>query len=246
MAQKRRPAHFAFPEEAKPLSEAVVGVIEAIEADIIRGVLLPGVRMIEDHLMEDYGAKRHTVRAALEELERLGVVEKPRHHGAQLRRFSEAAIRDLYSVRETLHRAAVRAMVEHHSHDLAKVRFWFDRHSDAARQDDVVAIHRSNMMFHASLFELSRNPFLTSTIRTYDWISFPIRAYGVSDKDALHRACSEHAQMIECLEAGRYDELELLTVDHMAQARTLYAAKFSLPDRNDRRSVNMRRQDRPA
>lgn len=61
------------------LPKQVAAVIEAIEADIIRGVILPSTRLIEDHLMEDYGAKRHAVRAALLELQRLGVVIKPPH-----------------------------------------------------------------------------------------------------------------------------------------------------------------------
>src|SRR6218665_3827932 len=50
---------------------------------------LPGPRnrLIEDHLMEDYAAKRHVVRAALAQLQRLGVVVKPPHLGAHIRRF---------------------------------------------------------------------------------------------------------------------------------------------------------------
>src|SRR5690606_18300561 len=97
-------ASFALPGKARPLSKAVSSVIAALEADIIAGRILPGNRLIEDHLMDDYAAKRHVVRAALEELERLGVVIKRRHLGAELKRFEAREIANLYEMREILHR----------------------------------------------------------------------------------------------------------------------------------------------
>ena len=62
-----------FPHAELPAH--VAAVIEAIETDIIRGIILPSTRLIEDHLMEDYDAKRHVVRAALVELCFLAVAQ---------------------------------------------------------------------------------------------------------------------------------------------------------------------------
>ncbi|KAB7628576.1 GntR family transcriptional regulator, partial [Verminephrobacter sp. Larva24] len=87
------------------LPAPVQAVIEAIEMDVIRGRILPRNRLIEDHLMEDYAAKRHVVRAALAQLQRLGVVVKPPHLGAHIRRFDAQSLRDLYHLRAVLHRA---------------------------------------------------------------------------------------------------------------------------------------------
>lgn len=92
------------------LPAPVQAVIEAIEMDVIRGRILPRNRLIEDHLMEDYAAKRHVVRAALAQLQRLGVVVKPPHLGAHIRRFDAQSLRDLYHLRAVLHRAAVASM----------------------------------------------------------------------------------------------------------------------------------------
>ncbi|MCW5261167.1 GntR family transcriptional regulator [Verminephrobacter eiseniae] len=84
------------------LPAPVQAVIEAIEMDVIRGRILPRNRLIEDHLMEDYAAKRHVVRAALAQLQRLGVVVKPPHLGAHIRRFDAQSLRDLYHLRAVL------------------------------------------------------------------------------------------------------------------------------------------------
>jgi IclR family mhp operon transcriptional activator len=87
-----------LPEELRMLPQTVIAVIGALEADIIRRRILPGARLLEDSLMSSYQAKRHCVRAALFELDRLGVVVKPRSRGATLRRLSA---RDIVSIFET-------------------------------------------------------------------------------------------------------------------------------------------------
>jgi DNA-binding GntR family transcriptional regulator len=219
-------AYFALPGADRPVSPPVAAVIAALEADIILGRILPRGRLIEDHLMEDYGCKRHVVRAALDELERLGVVVKPRHRGAELRRFEATEIARLYDMREVLHRAAVRGMGNLPADGLAGVERWRQRHADAAAGGDVVAVHRTNMMFHQALFSLCDNPFIANAIRLHDWLSFPIRAYGVADADALAQACSEHVEMVRLLREGRLDALEELAVAHMSRARRIYEGKF--------------------
>lgn len=209
------------------LPEQVAVVIAAIETDIIRSRILPRTRLIEDHLMEDYGAKRHVVRAALVELQRLGVVVKPRHRGAELRRFDAADLADLYAMREVLHRAAVRAMPMPVSPErLAVVEAALAAHEAAAKTGDLIAIHRTNMTFHRALYGLCGNPYLADSIRLHDWLSFPARAYGTADPGALRQACEEHAAMVAALRTADRAALEALSVSHMDRARRIYAEKF--------------------
>ncbi|MBB6309008.1 GntR family transcriptional regulator [Xanthobacter tagetidis] len=219
-------ARFTLPGDDRPLAGPVAAVIAALEADIIAGRILPRNRLIEDHLMEDYGAKRHVVRAALEELERLGVVVKPRYRGAELRRFDRGEIARLYDMREVLHRAAVERIAVPSAEALKPVLHWLTTHAEAAGGQDLVAIHRTNMMFHDAFFALCDNPFLVTSIRQHDWLSFPIRAYGVADASALAQACAEHRTLVDLLMAGRMDELQALTISHMSRARSLYEQKF--------------------
>ena len=202
-------------------------VIAAIETDIIRSRILPRMRLIEEHLMEDYGAKRHVVRAALVELQRLGVVVKPRHRGAELRRFDATDLADLYAMREVLHRAAVRAMpMPLAPGRLTAVETALAAHAAAAKGGDLIAIHRTNMTFHRALYDLCDNPYLANSIRLHDWLSFPVRAYGTADPGALLQACDEHEAMVAALRSADRDKLEALAVSHMDRARRIYAQKF--------------------
>ncbi|WP_198969304.1 GntR family transcriptional regulator [Xylophilus sp. ASV27] len=215
----------AFPHATLPAQ--VAAVIEAIEIDIIRGRILPRNRLIEDHLMEDYAAKRHVVRAALVELQRLGVVVKPPHLGARIRRFDEQSLRDLYHFRTVLHGAAVAAMpLPVAPERLAAVEAAAHAHAEAAATGDLITIHRTNMAFHRLFYGLSDNPYIAESIRLHDWLSFPARAYGIADAQALEQACREHAAMVAALHAGERARLHQLALDHMDRARQLYVEKF--------------------
>ncbi|QNP58312.1 GntR family transcriptional regulator [Paenacidovorax monticola] len=215
----------AFPHATLPAQ--VAAVIEAIETDIIRGRILPRNRLIEDHLMEDYDAKRHVVRAALAELQRLGVVVKPPHLGARIRRFDDQSLRDLYHFRAVLHGAAVAAMpLPVALERMAAVEAAAQAHAEAAATGDLITIHRTNMAFHRLFYGLCDNPYIAESIRLHDWLSFPARAYGIADARALEQACGEHAAMVRALHACDRARLHQLALDHMDRARQLYVEKF--------------------
>ncbi|MEO7150330.1 MAG: GntR family transcriptional regulator [Burkholderiaceae bacterium] len=215
----------AFPHALLPAQ--VAAVIAAIETDIIRGRILPRHRLIEDHLMDDYDAKRHVVRAALTELQRLGVVVKPPHLGAHIRRFDASSLQALYDFRAVLHGAAVAGMgLPLAPERLAAVDQAAQAHAEAVATGDLIAIHRANMRFHRLLFGLCDNPYLEESIRLHDWISFPARAYGIADPQAQQLACAEHAAMAAALRGCDRPQLDALTKTHMNRARGLYAEKF--------------------
>ncbi|MPT03168.1 MAG: GntR family transcriptional regulator [Delftia sp.] len=217
----------AFPHAALPAQ--VAAVIAAIETDIIRGRILPRTRLIEDHLMEDYEAKRHVVRAALTELQRLGVVVKPPHLGARIRRFDAQSLQDLYHLRSVLHAAAVQAMqLPVPPERLEPVAHAAHEHALAVESGDLIAIHRTNMAFHRLFYGLCDNPYLEESIRLHDWLSFPARAYAIADQEALVVARQEHALMVEALEAGDRNLLCDLALRHMGRARQIYAERYLL------------------
>ena len=227
MSKNRQAASEAAFSPMAALPEAVAAVIAAIETDVIRGRILPRNRLIEDHLMEDYEAKRHVVRAALTELHRLGVVVKPRHLGAHIRRFDEQSLRDLYHFREVLHGAAVAAMALPVAPErLAAVEAAARAHADAAATGDLIAIHRSNMAFHRQFYGLCDNPYIAESIRLHDWLSFPARAYGIASAEAQRQARAEHAEMTEAAAAGDRATLADLCVRHMQNARDIYVRRF--------------------
>ena len=192
MSKNRQAASEAAFSPMAALPEAVAAVIAAIETDVIRGRILPRNRLIEDHLMEDYEAKRHVVRSALTELQRLGVVVKPPHRGAEIRRFDPDSLAALYRMREVLHQAAVAMIIfPIDPRRIAALRQACALHADATNAGDPIAIHRTNMRFHRLFYGLCDNPYLAESIRLHDWLSFPARAYGIASADGQQQARAE-------------------------------------------------------
>lgn len=75
---------------------AVSAIVSALEQEVIFGLRLPKQRIYEDELIARFDTKRHMVRAALQELERKGIVERVPNRGTVVRFFtgrSASAIR---------------------------------------------------------------------------------------------------------------------------------------------------------
>ncbi|MGN1287006.1 MAG: GntR family transcriptional regulator, partial [Bradyrhizobium sp.] len=96
-----------LPElQAPSREEEQAEVIRRLEEDIIFGRFAPGLRLVEDTLMQRYGASRHFVRQALFQLERQGIVLREKNVGATVRFYSAEEVRQIYEVREMLTRQA--------------------------------------------------------------------------------------------------------------------------------------------
>src|SRR5690242_12134860 len=63
-------------------------VAQALEEDIVLGWLQPRERLIEEDLATRFEVKRHVVREAIAELERMGLVERVQNKGAAVRMLS--------------------------------------------------------------------------------------------------------------------------------------------------------------
>ena len=61
------------------------GLVLSIKYDIIFGRLRPRERLIEDELALRFGVSRHLIRAAIVELEQLGIVVRRPNKGAMVR-----------------------------------------------------------------------------------------------------------------------------------------------------------------
>ncbi len=70
------------------------------------GRLPPGARLIEEDLADRLHTKRHVLRQAFVELERFGLVERKRNHGAAVRQLTLEDVTQIYAVRAILERAA--------------------------------------------------------------------------------------------------------------------------------------------
>jgi DNA-binding GntR family transcriptional regulator len=198
-------------------------VVRALEEDIIFGRLAPGERLVEDALMRRFAAKRHVVRQALTELERLQVVSRQQNKGACVRDFSFRDVEEIYEMRALLQRRAAELIpLPGDRRVVHALRAIYAEHADAVARGDLRAAYHLNNTFHDTLFAACGNRHLVEVIAHYAWIAHAIRSYRSANPTLLAQAVEEHDAMIAALANGDRETLVRLCVDHIEPSKAAY------------------------
>lgn len=211
----------SLPNAAQP--PALAEIVTALEEDIIFGRLFPRERLVEDALMERFGAKRHLVRQALGELERMGIIVKKQNKGALIRDYSRAEVEEIYEMRELLQARAARRMPLPAPPALIDALERVNRQlAESLRSGDLRSMYHLNNEFHDTLFGHCGNRYLAASIRHFAWQAHPIRSFRIANPDLFAHALEEHDQMIDAIRDGDRDRLERLCVEHIQPSKQAY------------------------
>jgi DNA-binding GntR family transcriptional regulator len=203
--------------------KALARIVGSLEEDILFGRLRTRERLIEDELIERFGATRHLVRQAIVELERKGMVIRERGRSAVVRDFSREEVEQICSVREMLHaHAASLIPLPAPASLIAKLEKLQEAHSAQVEAGDPAGIHRVNNAFHEVLFEASGNSFLAQTIREYAQMSLGFRCHVMVNPLLARRSRDEHLAMIAALRKGDRAKLVRLCVEHTRPSKRVY------------------------
>ncbi len=206
-------------------TERVRTVAAMLEEEIVLGWLLPRERLVEEELAERLAVKRHVVREALADLERVGLVERIPNRGAVVRLLDPVEVRQIYSVREALETlAAEQIPLPASAVVLEQLRVLQQRHAAAVESGDARAAFRANMQFHETLFGACGNPSLVELIQGLAQKVHGARSITAASPAHLHLARDEHAAMVEALAAGDRDRLVALCRQHLGPSRDAYIA----------------------
>lgn len=206
--------------------DRLAAVVGALEEEIVLGWLQPHERLIEEDIAERLGVKRHIVREAIFELERMGLAERQPNKGAFVRILEADEVMQIYEVRVALESlAAKRIPLPPPAEVLASLNDIQTLHQTAVETQDPRAAFRANIRFHAVLFGACGNTHLTELIRQSAHKVHGIRSMTDGDPAYLKRACDEHWAMIAALEQGDHAGLIALCEQHIIPSRDLYLAR---------------------
>jgi DNA-binding GntR family transcriptional regulator len=132
-----------------------------LRRDILSGRFLPGTRLKEHFLAEEYQVSRNTVRDGLRLLSSDGLVVTQRNAGSTVRMLSEEDARDIYAVRRALEIPAALASATATAADLQTVRQACAQTMDAAERDAWSEVGTSSLLFHQSIVALHGSDRLT-------------------------------------------------------------------------------------
>jgi len=198
-------------------------LVDAIKQDIIFGRLRPRERLVEEDLSARFQASRHTIRGAIGDLQRMGLVTRRPNKGAIVRDFAPDEVEEIYEMRALLQAEAVTRIALPANPDLLDEldRILTD-YEAAIERRALKRVCELNNLFHHTMFAACNNRCLTEMIQRIWTETLGIRCYAIGDPELLDRAAVEHRQMVEALRAGQRGPLIQLCVDHIWPALEAY------------------------
>jgi DNA-binding GntR family transcriptional regulator len=196
-------------------------VYDALIDLIVGGELAPGQHMVETDLARQLGVSRQPIREALHRMEAEGWVDLRPSQGAFVHVPTDQEVDELLDVRALLEAETARLAARSPSPArLARLREICREGQAAAEADDFGAAVTANNTFHAEIAAIGGNAVLAELadivgrrVQWYYRMVAPARGHG---------SWTEHAELIEAIQAGDADRAESLASSHTERTRAAY------------------------
>lgn len=176
-------------------------VFERIVADILSGALKPNDHITERALVERLGASRTPVREALKRLQERGLLSVGRKGVSVVRDFPIEEIRQLYSLRLRMERAAAVITARRITREeLLQLRRINLRFAAAAKRRDLVGMLEIRAEFHAVATGATRNRFLAEILAQLREKAYVVRHWHWQELRRASDTIRLHDAMIDALE----------------------------------------------
>jgi DNA-binding GntR family transcriptional regulator len=145
--------------ELEPISRRSTAAIVAdrIRAAIMRGTFPPGTQLAEVDLAAQLGVSRGPLREAMQRLVAEGLLRSERHRGLFVRDLGAADVRDVYTARSAVERAAALLLLEG-DRTAATERLTAALEAMEDATEDPVALADADHAFHAEMVAASGSP----------------------------------------------------------------------------------------
>lgn len=214
-----------------------------LQTRILDGDLLPGTRLRQEALAEEFGVSRTPIREALRKLQASGLVELRPNRGALVRGLTPREIRDAYAVRAELEGLAAevaalriqQAQIERLYRAQAQFRESLDRITNGTRngrrrlsERDIEGWGNANDEFHQVIQEAAGNEVLVATLQHLHR-SFPrgLSRLVLRESTSLLAAnVVEHEAILEAIERNDAAVARALMQQHVIRAGALVTLRF--------------------
>lgn len=188
---------------------------------ISRHEILPGTKLRERPLTEEFNVSRARIRQAFAFLEQRGLIERIPNQGAIVSKLKASELFEIYDVFELLEGLCVRLAVQK-SHptswdDLAEI---FGEELDfAVAEGDCETLFKAIMVYRSRVREAAKNPTLDTFLDSiYDKTQAIIQRTLILPGRA-ELSLKEHRDIIAAMRQGQAEKAEELKLNNMRSAR---------------------------
>ena len=204
-------------------------VVQALEQDILAGVLKPGDRLDERQLGLRFGLSRTPIREALLQLGAIGLAVSEPRRGTVVAEVTLAELIEMFEVMVELE--ALCAKLAARRITPAQITRLEARHAAAqpsAAAGDYDGYYLANVQFHEALYAGARNAFLE---RQTLWLSrrlSPYRRLQLRRPERLATSNREHAQIIDAIRRADSEAASRIMRDHVTVQGTGLVDLFTM------------------
>src|SRR5688500_3912675 len=155
--------------KSRPLERRVFReeIREQLIEDILGGRLLPGSRIVETRIAQQFGVSQGPVREALRDLELFGFVVSSPFRGTQVRQISTDDLLEIYPIRAALEAVAARTAAPLMSDSaFEQLEEILDAMREAAAKEDAHAQANADAAFHHVIIKSAGNRMLEHVWQT--------------------------------------------------------------------------------
>jgi DNA-binding GntR family transcriptional regulator len=181
-------------------------IAEQIASRIARGALHPNERLIETVLAEEFKTSRAPVREALLMLEKDRLVTRVPHHGFVVKKFSREEIHQLYDATFRLEEIAMEKAIRNVTDkDIGHLEEILEKQRLAIEKEDLLGYYELNEEYHAAIFSISKNEFLSEMHQSLRRSARPLSILNMGQGNNLFLSYDEHRRQVEALKKGDKD-----------------------------------------
>jgi DNA-binding GntR family transcriptional regulator len=194
---------------------------EALREELLSGAFAPGTPLPEPDVVERTGAAPATVREALAELARDGLVVHSLHRGVEVARITPEELRDIYKSRRIYETAGLEALLARRPVDVSWLGAARERMGEAAVAGDHRALVEADMAFHLAIVAAAGSRRLTRA--AHGGLMELRLVLSVADRvaDDLPAMVAAHQHLMDVVAAGRASAAVAALVDHLDNGERL-------------------------
>jgi DNA-binding GntR family transcriptional regulator len=196
-------------------------IYEQLREAIIEGHLMPGVKLREQALADQFSVSRVPLREAIPQLEAEGFVHTLPRRGTIVTQLTMRDVHDLFDIRESLETLAARLAAARIARAdpmlIAQVEDCLRRARLAVRDKSDRDIAATSAEFHALVVELSGNAMLRTMMRP---ISGRVRwLFRLTSSRDQRAACRAHEGLFNAIRQGDVERAGTMAHKHIASGR---------------------------
>jgi len=189
-------------------------IVNILEDRILTGELLPGTKLSELGIGNEFGVSRAPAREALQRLQEMNLVRKT-HFGREVAKFSLEEFREIHGLKNVIGAfGAMKGALNATEQDLKKIQSVIDKMKGYANSRDLRQLRSLNFQFHDLLVYCSRNQ---KVIDTYSLLAKQVRwaaSLSLSLPDRPLRSTHEHLSIFEAFKQRDAKKVRTLMEKH--------------------------------